>query len=398
MMKNPRNRYAFLATAAAVNFVHGNPYIWTVFQPYASSEYGLDAAGSSRPFTFILASFVVGNIAGGRLQHKIGARNTVLSGLLIMCLGFFLTALAPSSFPWLLSLGYGIIGGFGSGIAFSVTVAVTQEWFPDRLGMATGVVLGIVGISGVIMNPLCDLLLARFGFRPSMMAVTAFYALISFTGGWFIRSPEKDEVPAARVRGDAFLDKRQYTTKEMLHTKTFYLLTLSQAFAIPAYVLVNPLMKSLGIERGLSDSAALTAVVIASFFNIIGRFAAPWISDRIGRVKTLLVLLVLVTVSIFGMTAASGALYILLISFISLTYGGFVGVFPSTVADIYGLKYQAANNGASMIGYGIVSILCPYLLSFAEHTAMGANLAFIIAGIIGIAGIAVTLPILKADK
>ena len=37
-MKKIKNRYAILAIASIVNFVHGNPYIWTVFQPYVRKE------------------------------------------------------------------------------------------------------------------------------------------------------------------------------------------------------------------------------------------------------------------------------------------------------------------------------------------------------------------------
>ena len=45
--------------------------------------------------------------------------------------------------------------------------------------------------------------------------------------------------------------QRQYTTREMMHTKVFYAIAITMALAVPAYVLVNPLMKSLGMERGL---------------------------------------------------------------------------------------------------------------------------------------------------
>ncbi len=72
-MKKIKNRYAILAIASIVNFVHGNPYIWTVFQPYVRKEYGLSLAASSQPFTIIIGIFALGNMLGGFLQHKVGA-------------------------------------------------------------------------------------------------------------------------------------------------------------------------------------------------------------------------------------------------------------------------------------------------------------------------------------
>ncbi len=386
-MKKMGNRYVILLIAAIVNFVHGNPYIWTVFQPYVKEEYGLSIAAASQPFTIIIGIFAVGNMLGGFLQHKIGVRATILAGSLVMCLGFFMAGLAPVSMPWLISLGYGFFGGLGSGCAFSMLVAVPQAWFPDKRGLVTGITIGVVGISGVVMNPLCDYVLGLKGYRFAMLMVAAIYSLLCL-GAFFIREPGEGEVPEEHAEADT--DKRQYSTKEMLHTKTFYLIAISMALAVPAYVLVNPLMKSLGMERGLGQAEALFGVMAASFANIIGRFAAPWISDRVGTKAVIQALYITAMISVVGITRASGGIFILLISLVSLTYGGFVSVFPVLTADCYGMKYQGMNYGAVMLGYGIISILCPYLLDVAEGSRYGINLSFVIAGAVCLAGIFVT--------
>lgn len=388
-MKKIKNRYMVLLIAAIVNFVHGNPYIWTVFQPHVRSEYHLSLAASSQPFTIIIGIFAVGNMIGGYLQHKIGARATILSGSFVMCTGFFLAAVAPVGMPWVISAGYGLLGGLGSGCAFSMLVAVPQQWFPDKRGLVTGITVGIVGISGVVMNPFCDWLLANHGYRYAMLAVTGIYAVLSL-GGIFISEP--DARPAGHGEGGAveIVQRKQYTTKELFRTKTYYLLSISMALAVPAYVLVNPLMKSLGMERGLTDGAALIGVVAASAANIAGRFAAPWMSDSFGRKTVIQVLYATAMISVIGLTVARGGLFILLISLVSLTYGGFVSVFPVLTSDCFGMKYQGMNFGAVMLGYGVVSILCPYLLAAVQDTRLGTSLFFIIAGGICVIGMAAT--------
>ena len=180
-----RNRYVILGIAACVNFVHGNPYIWTVFQPYVREEFGVSVAASSQPFTLIIGVFAAGNMIGGYLQHRLGAKKTILLGSYVMCAGFLLAAAAPYEMPWLISAGYGVIGGLGSGCAFSLLVAVPQAWFPDKKGLVTGITIGVVGISGVIMNPLCDYILAARGYRTAMLTVTGIYAVLCL-GALFI--------------------------------------------------------------------------------------------------------------------------------------------------------------------------------------------------------------------
>ena len=397
-MKKGKNRYAVLAIASIVNFVHGNPDIWTVFQPYVRKEYGLSLAASSQPFTIIIGIFALGNMLGGYLQHKIGAKKTILAGSLVMCLGFFLAAVAPSHMPWLISLGYGALGGLGSGCAFSMLVAVPQGWFPDKRGLVTGITVGVIGISGVLMNPLCDSILASYGYRTAMLLVTAVYAVLCL-GAFFIEEAPEELASQgsvlAKTDGSTKLEagtkpeggaeaavQRQYTTREMMHTKVFYAIAITMALAVPAYVLVNPLMKSLGMERGLTSAQALAGVMIASFANIIGRFAMPWLSDRTGRKAVIRVMYVLAMVSVVGLIAARGGLFILLISIVCLVYGGVVSVFPVLVSDHFGMKYQGMNFGAVMLGYGLISILCPYLLDVA-----GLNTSFLIAGIACAAGV-----------
>lgn len=383
-MKKIRNRYAILAIASIVNFVHGNPYIWTVFQPYVRKEYGLSLAASSQPFTIIIGVFAVGNMIGGFLQHKIGAKATILAGSLVMCGGFFLAGAAPYNMPWLISLGYGVLGGLGSGCAFSMLVAVPQAWFPDKRGLVTGITIGVVGLSGVIMNPLCDYMLAARGYHFAMIMATIIYGVLCL-GAFFIEEAPREiavQTHNAQENDSAVNKQRQYTTREMLKTRSYYSISIVMALVIPAYVLVNPLMKSLGMERGLTNAQALTGVLIASFANIIGRFLAPWLTDRTGCRAVIRAMYVLAAVSVLGLTAAEGGLFIVLISLVCMVYGGVVSVFPVLVSEKFGMKYQGMNYGAVMLGYGVVSILCPYLLEIA-----GQEMSFVISGIACIVGL-----------
>lgn len=382
-----QKRYKILVIATIVNFVHGNPYIWTVFQPYVREEYGLSLAASSQPFTVIIGIFAVGNMVGGYLKHKIGARNVILLGHFVMCAGFFTAAMAPYNMPWMILAGYGFLGGLGSGCAFSMLVAVPQAWFPDKKGFVTGITIGTVGISGLLMNPLCDYVLSVHGYRFAMLMTAFIYLVLSF-GGFFITEPtQTDEIKKVPA---IFRQKKQYSTRELFRTKSYYLISLSMALGIPAYVFVNPLMKSLGIERGLSSDAALAGVLAASLANIIGRLVVPWVTDKISGKAVIQGLYVIAMISVLGITVARGVLFVLFISLVCLTYGGFVSVFSVFTADYFGMKNQGMNYGAVMLSGGAVSILCPMILNAVNQTAYETNLSFIIAGAACVAGMLVT--------
>ena len=265
--------------------------------------------------------------------------------------------------------------------------------------MVSGITIGMVGLSGILMNPLCDRLLAAFGYRAAMLWVTFIYAVLCL-GIFFLREPGEAGAgsPAPRagkvmgsgtagMAGTGGMDpsqdtRRQYTPREMMRTRSFYIISLVYALAVPAYALVNPVMKSLGMERGLTDSAALLGVVAASAANIAGRFALPWLSDRTGRRRVLGATYLLCTVSALGLVFARGALFTVLSSAVCLVYGGVVSVFPVVVSDRFGTKYQGTNYGAAMIGYSIASLLSPLLLSLA-----GQEASLVIAGLASLGGL-----------
>ena len=171
----------------------------------------------------------------------------------------------------------------------------------------------------------------------------------------------------------------------MMRTRTYYWLSLAMALAVPAYVLVNPLMKSLGMERGLAGAQALAGVTIASVANIIGRVVAPALSDKIGRKAVVYLLFLMAMLSSLGLIVAGGAVFVVLCAFICMVYGGVVSVFPVLVSDYFGMKHQGTNFGAVMIGYGIASVLCPVLLA-----AAGQETSLLIAGICCVGGLVAT--------
>jgi len=78
-------------------------------------------------------------------------------------LGNCLAGLGTPSFgaPWLY-LTYGVIGGIGAGMAYITPLAVVSKWFPDRRGLAGGLVTGSFALGAFIYNQLIPCL---DGFR-----------------------------------------------------------------------------------------------------------------------------------------------------------------------------------------------------------------------------------------
>jgi FSR family fosmidomycin resistance protein-like MFS transporter len=107
--------------------------------------------------TALLVAGAAGTYSGGRVVDRLGRRRLVVgcSALLIPILVAFVLAPSPVTAGLLVTLtGFVII------MTFSITVVMSQEYLPHRVGLASGVSLGLAigvgGIAAALMGILAD--------------------------------------------------------------------------------------------------------------------------------------------------------------------------------------------------------------------------------------------------
>jgi len=153
----PGKRWVILAGGVLVQLALGGVYAWSTFAKAMTSPEGFDwsQAEAAVPFETAFGMIFVGAFIGGRIQDARGPRTVAMAGGLIYSLGVIIASFAHSKDSLLLLVvGYGIVGGFGLGMAYIVPIAMLQKWFPDRPGLITGIVVGGFGFGAVITSPI----------------------------------------------------------------------------------------------------------------------------------------------------------------------------------------------------------------------------------------------------
>src|SRR5437879_6207637 len=147
------NRWTIAVCSAMVMMTLGTIYSWSLFTQPLVASFGW--SNTTVTWTFALAIFALGTgaVVGGRWQDKVGPRKVALTGVLLWSLGNFLAGLGTAHFGagWLY-LTYGLVGGFGVGMGYVTPVAVVTKWFPERRGLAGGIVVMGFGLGAVIYN------------------------------------------------------------------------------------------------------------------------------------------------------------------------------------------------------------------------------------------------------
>jgi len=363
-VKAPISRWWRLFGGLLITLALGALYAWSVFVAPLEHEFGWNRAQTSTVFTFAAVVFAASLYLAGRLQDRFGPFWISVTGSILITLSFFLFSYTSSLY--FLYLSYGVLGGMGNGFGLGTVVPVMAKWFPDRTGLAIGLALAGYGGGSAIFGTFANLVLfPHFGWRSSCLILSAFFLLMTMTGAMLMKNPadaapddKEHSIPlAAPVR-------HQYPPREVLRTPTFYLLWLGFGLGSTAGLMVISHLIPFAKNQGVSNETIATlGLVVGAFGNVSGRVLSGWLSDLMGRLNTLRVVLAASSVAmpmLYWVGAHLAALYVL-IFIVYFCYGAQASVIPSTVSDFWGTRYAGSNYGSIFTAWGFAGILGPTL-------------------------------------
>ncbi len=394
------NRWIPVFAGIAIQLCLGTAYIWGVFQPEVVKTLEWSQQQAALTFSLLLGVLTFGSVIGGMIQDKLRPQPVLIGGGIVLAIGFFFAGFATKEIPWLLWITYGILGGFGMGMTYTTTIAVCQKWFPDKRGMITGIIVSALGFGGLVFTPIANALITAVGVMDTFKWFALIFLAVTFICGIIIKNPPEGYkpdgwVPPAPKQGAAHV--QDFSPRELIRTPQFYMITVMLMLASAAGLMVIPFAKVLGIDGGLSVEAATAGVMVITGFNSFGRLFWGATSDKLGRKRTLLILLAIAAVSIPFAAITQGYLILVFIALVGFSYGGFLGVFPALTADYFGLKYMGVNYGMILLGFGIGAVGSAFLAGYFRDMSGGFVTAFIIAACAALLGIVLTA-LLKHPK
>jgi len=397
-----------VCAAVAIQLTLGVAYIWSVFQTgIADSIFGGDNAAAGLSFSLLIALMCVGSAIGGKLVARYSTAPVVFAGGVILSLGFFLASFVTSDYAWLLWVTYGVMGGIGMGFSYSTTIACAQKWYPHKKGLVTGIIVSALGFGGVVFTPIVEYVISAFGGTgvgesKAFMVLSAIFLVVCSVGSLFIKeAPEGYLVNAASSNAAAQKPAKSITTSEMLRTTQFYLLTITFLFACMGGLMMIGFAKPIAVAKGLAETATIGVLAI-SMFNSIGRLFWGAMSDKLGQINTLIILLSITAVLSLLVNSANGYLIYVLIACIGFSYGGLLSTFPALTAHLFGAKHMAINYGIVLLGFGSGAIISGQIAGYYKNIASNdINLmfpAFVIASCCAVVGIVMMVILKKICK
>lgn len=122
--------------------------------------------------------------------------------------------------------------------------------------------------------------------------------------------------------------------------------------------------------------------------------AAGYLSDKIGRIQTLTIMLIAAMAGLFLLySAGEGEVvkYYVGVSVVGLCFGAFMGVFPGFTADQFGAKNNSVNYGIMFIGFAFAGYLGPTIMSGFHERMNSYSPAFLFAMGLAVLGILLSM-------
>jgi MFS transporter, OFA family, oxalate/formate antiporter len=333
-------------------------YVWTLFVKQFQATTGAALPAIQVTFSLLVVLQTWLSPVQGWLVERFGARFLVTFGCVLSGLGWVLSAQVTSVFG--LYLTYGVLCGVGTGIVYVGIVGLMLKWFPDRRGLATGVVAAGYGFGAIVTTFPIATMISASGYRTTLVTFGIILGSIGALAGILMRrAPASDEPMAVRS------NVPDVSPGGMLTTPVFWLFfTMMTMMSTGGLMVVSqfaPFMHDFGVANVLVfGMAALPfALTLDRVTNGLTRPFFGWVSDKIGRENTMFVAFALEAVAVFLMLSArhNAMLFVLMSGVVFFGWGEIFSLFPATLTDTFGEKFATTNYGLLYMAQGIGSVL-----------------------------------------
>lgn len=375
-------------------------YSWTLFVNPMSVAHKWSSAEIQVAFSiFVLTETWLVPVEGW-LVDKFGPRSVVMVGGVMCALGWVMNSMADT-----IAMLYfaAVVTGVGAGCVYGAAVGNALKLFPDKRGLAAGLTAAGFGSGAALTVIPIASMIRDSGYQAAFFNFGIGQGVAICVLGLFLIKPVVQaglKIPTRTIQA-----KHDTTTGQMLKTPLFWMIYVIfvavAAGGLMATAQLGPIAKDYGIANNpiaIFGTMLPLLTLTLSIDNLANGFTRPlcgFISDRIGRENTMLLVFVGEGLALLGLNAYghSAAGFMFFAPMVFLFWGEIFSIFPSICADTFGAKYAAANAGALYTAKGTASLLVPLASVLAKNHDW--NSVFLIAAGLSIAAGLVAMFVLK---
>ncbi|MBC2726203.1 OFA family MFS transporter [Desulfosporosinus sp.] len=351
-------RWVYVVLGNLVMMCLGTVYAWSVFRIPVEKTFGIGATQSGLPYMISLAFYALFMMISGYFYNRYSPRAIMTTGVFLIALGWILSAYAPNIY--ILTLTYGVLIGAGVGIAYGVPLAVVAKWFPDKKGLAVGLVLIGFGLSPLITAPLARMFIEMYGISFTFMILGIAFGVLLPVLTLAFRYPKESGSESNLLPDTKDRKPKDIPSDQMLKTRSFKGLYLNFLIGAMIGLMLIGMTGKIGIEyMGLSSRSIAFWMSLFAIFNGLGRPVFGWLTDRLSYPKAATLSYCMIAFAALLMLFAREGqplLFGVAFSIFWFNLGGWLAIAPTSTLALFGALNYSRNYGIVFTAYGIGAI------------------------------------------
>lgn len=352
-------RWKYVILGIIIMMFLGTVYSYGVFRLSLEQMFRIEAIESGMPYMMALAFYSLFMFLTGKYLEKFSPRVIMLAGGILVSIGWILSSFAPNIM--ILTITYGCISGAGVGITYGVPMTIVTKWFPEKKGLAVGMVLLGFGLSPLITAPLASILVENYGVMNTFLALGLGFGIVLPILIYPFKYPTELDLAQLKHKKVIHSNLNNLDIAGMVKTKSFRGLYLNFIIGTMIGLMIIGMTTNIGVEFcGITSRSGTRLLAVFAVFNGLGRPVFGWITDRLSSKKSMLLSYFLISLAAVLLIIAgkdNELIYIISFSIFWFNLGGWLAIAPASTLRLYGMKNYSRNYGLVFTAYGIGAII-----------------------------------------
>lgn len=352
-------------TGCGINFAFGvyQELYETLGGPFQDATPGeIDLIG-----TLSASIMTIGAPVVNALVKRYGPRSTTLLGGVLFAVASIAASLGTRL--WHFHLAQGLLQGCAACLTYIPAVTVSPGFFSGRRGLAMGIITSGTGLGGMAWAPFLRYLITAIGFRNTLRVTGILAAVMISISASVLREVEE---PSMGQPHDQIAQGTRYKTRflvvnwKLVRSNAFIAQASGTALQAAAYMTPVYFMSSYATTLGYTNTAGANIIALSNACNFGGKIIVGYLADRFGRLNALVL-------STFGSAVASLGLWYISDSRLDIstlrasllayaciygiTAGSFVSLFPTALAEQFGIRNFASVSGLLYMIRGLGTLI-----------------------------------------
>ncbi|MEP0990877.1 MAG: MFS transporter [Tateyamaria sp.] len=343
------SRYSWVRLGVTLAIaVVANVGMWAVIvvMPAIQTEFGIDRADASLPYTLTMVGFALGNFAIGRAVDRWGITLSLIGAAVLSALSYGLAAMSQS----ILMLSFvHLFLGFGTAVGFGPLIADISQWFQKRRGIAVAIAASGNYLSGAVWPILLSGVLSDYGWRAVFVVLAVLTLAVVTPLSLLLRR----RVPADSFAAQDTANLARQGAAPFRPVTLQWILGMAGIGCCVAMSMPQVHIVSFCVDLGYGPAVGAEMLALMLLGGVVSRLISGLVADQLGGVVTLLIGSALQCMALFLFLPFDGLVPLYLVSAVfGLSQGGIVPAYALVVRE-----YMPAREAGARVGFVLMATI-----------------------------------------